>query len=40
MNEQPYEGTMRCLETSPLNVTAKMEVERKVAEAEAGNVKV
>lgn len=31
---------MRSLKTPPLNVTANMKVERKVAEAEAGNVKV
>jgi hypothetical protein len=41
VNKEPYEGTMRKLKTSPLKVTAKMKVERKVAEveSEAGNVK-
>jgi hypothetical protein len=41
VNKQPYEGTTRNLKTSPLNVTAKMKVERKVAEVEpeTGNVK-
>jgi len=41
VNKQPYKGTMRNLKTSRLNVTAKMKLERKVAEveSEAGDVK-